>query len=193
MTKWRLSYEQSFDSQNCVPVGFKSMRGASNHRFLWELGMWMKNPSISSFCLLTLKLGFSSDWEPKIWRITSSRYSIDDSCDWMFQSIRSGIIGTFQEVYCFSSRSWSTHVTWVRINTGASMTIYWVYTSFWPIKNRHSFSPRKANPILKKDLNRSWCAVFLGHQFFVPSLLNMPTMQVWRKRPYPACIFNQRN
>ena len=70
---------------------------------------------------------------------------------------------------------------------------YRVYAFFWPIKNRHSFSPRKTNPILKKDLNRSWSAVFLGHQFFVPSLLNMPTMQVWRKRPYPACIFNQDN
>ena len=68
-----------------------------------------------------------------------------------------------------------------------------MYAFFWPIKNRHSFSPRKANPILKKGLNRSWSAVFLCHQFFISAFLNMPTMSVWRKQPYPACIFNPEN
>ena len=45
--------------------------------------------------------------------------------------------------------------------------IYRVFHAFWGLKNRHSFSPRKAISILKKGLNRSWSAVFLCHQFFV--------------------------
>ena len=70
---------------------------------------------------------------------------------------------------------------------------YRVFHAFWGLKNRQSFSPRKVIPILKKGLNRSWSAVFLCHQFFISALLNMPTMYVWRKQPYPACIFNPDN